>query len=100
MTLGGDVNDTIPGILFRLHVFEADGSRAFGYPKIYNTMSRFRAAIRAQEKNGDPGRTMVKEGCARGPWLNLDGPVIPAVDEFDPAHIGGWPQESQPDCGL
>lgn len=73
MTSGSE--DTIPGTLFRLTVFEADGMVAEGYPKIYATISRFRAAIKAHE--GRESRTLLREGCARGPWLSLEGPVIP-----------------------
>jgi hypothetical protein len=74
--------DTIPGTLYRLTVFEADGMVAEGYPKIYSTISRFRAAIKAQERNGHEGRTWIKEGCARGPWLSLEGPVIPSEESM------------------
>lgn len=76
MTSGSEQPDVIPGILYRLTVFEADGAVAEGFPKIYATMSRFRSAIRAQERS-DSGRTWIKEGCARGPWLSLEGEVTP-----------------------
>lgn len=75
--------DTIPGTLYRLTVFEADGMVAEGYPKIYSTISRFRAAIKAQEGNAPEGRTWIREGCARGPWLSLEGPVIPEGSKPD-----------------
>lgn len=65
-----------PGILYRLSVYESDGSPAKGFPKIYSTERGFRQGIKMQEQHGN-GRTMIKEGCARGPWLNLDGPVEP-----------------------
>lgn len=79
--ISGSSEDTIPGTLYRLTVFEADGVVAFGYPKIYSTISRFRAAIKAQENSGVEGRTMFKEGCARGPWLSLEGPIEPERPE-------------------
>lgn len=75
------MDDTLPGTLYRLTVFEADGVVADGYPKIYSTISRFRAAIKAQERNAPAGRTWIKEGCARGPWLSLEGPIIPEHPE-------------------
>lgn len=93
------VDDTIPGILYRLTVFEADGRLVSGFPKIYSTPSRFKAAIRAQERRDLPGRTWIKEGCARGPWLSLDGPVMPTVDVFNEAHVfddGRTPHEGLP----
>ena len=71
--------DTIPGVLYRLTVFEATGIVADGYPKIYSTVSRIQASIRAQECNAPAGRTWTVDGCARGPWLCLDGPVVPDV---------------------
>ena len=70
------VAEAIPGLLWRLTVLEADGKVARGFPKIYQTEAGFKAAIRMQERLPTAWkRTMIKEGCARGPWLSLDGPV-------------------------
>jgi hypothetical protein len=90
------VDDTIPGVLYRLSVFEADGRPVPGFPKIYSTMSRFKAAIRAQERSptAPSGRTWIKEGCARGPWLSLEGPVVAAgggINDYTGAEDPDWP---------
>jgi hypothetical protein len=78
----------IPGILYRLSVFEANHEMARGFPKIYSTEAGFKAAVAAAERNTVPGRYWIKEGCARGPWLSLDGPVVPEVDhDLPPAYI-------------
>jgi hypothetical protein len=91
MTAGND----IPGLLWRLTVHEADGKVARGFPKIYQTEAGFKAAIRMQERLPTAWkRTMIKEGCARGPWLSLDGDVMPegfAVDEF--SNVGRFPDQ-------
>lgn len=81
MTPGSEsaINDTVPGILYRLTVFEANHAMVRGYPKIYSTEAGLRAAISALKNAAIVGRYWVKEGCARGPWLNLEGPVVPEV---------------------
>lgn len=82
------IEDTIPGVLYRLSVFEFDGTPAHGFPKIYGTERRFKAAIKAQENSGVAGRTWIKEGCARGPWVSLEGPVVPELVNHWSEHPG------------
>jgi hypothetical protein len=74
-----NTDDTSPGLLYRLSVFEANHAMVRGWPKIYATEAGLKAAISALRNASLPGRYWIREGCARGPWLNLEGPVVPEV---------------------
>lgn len=66
------MNDTIPGILFRLTILLPDGKIYHG-PKIYANERTMKQAVKHWEPRCvERQLTMVREGCARGPWLSLD----------------------------
>jgi len=73
------MDETTPGLLYRLTVIHHDGSEILD-PMIFTTERRMRQAVKTWEgrANRNPGTiTLIKEGCARGPWVSLDGPVEP-----------------------
>jgi glycine/D-amino acid oxidase-like deaminating enzyme len=79
-------DESRPGLLWRLTILAKDGGIYFG-PKMYRSEKTFKQAVkhwqaRMLELSGDDILTMVKEGCARGPWLSLDE-AAPAITEIE-----------------
>lgn len=76
------MSDDDPGVLWRLDVRDRTGKSIKGYPQILTSDTEYVQRLshwmgKSYRKN--LGLTFHGQGCTRGPWLKLDGPVLPAA---------------------